>query len=82
MKGYSIEPWFGVVAPANVPSDVVTQLNQVIGAGLKSADTQQRLNSLGYEAIGGSAEQFAATIKSDIASYAKIIKAAGIKSGV
>ncbi len=80
LKGYIIEPWFGAVGPANVPRDIVARLNQVIGAGLKSADTQQRLNGLGYEAIGGSAEQFAATIKSDIAVYAKIVKTAGIKA--
>ena len=80
LKGYIIEPWFGAVGPANVPRDIVARLNQVIGAGLKSADTQQRLNGLGYEAIGGSAEQFAATIKADIAVYAKIVKTAGIKA--
>ncbi len=80
LKDYVIEPWFGVVGPANVPRDIVSRLNQVIGAGLKSPEIQQRLNSLGYEAIGGSAEQFAATIKSDIAVYARIIKAAGIKA--
>ncbi len=80
LKDYMIEPWFGVAGPANVPRDIVARLNLVIGAGLKSADVQQRLNTLGYEAIGGSAEQFAATIKSDIAVYARIIKAAGIKA--
>ncbi len=80
LKDYVIEPWFGVVGPAQVPRDIVARLNQVIGAGLKSPDVQQRLSGLGYEAIGGSAEQFAATIKSDIAAYAKIIKTAGIKA--
>jgi tripartite-type tricarboxylate transporter receptor subunit TctC len=80
LKDYAIEPWFGVVGPANLPRDIVARLNQVIGAGLKAADTQQRLNGLGYEGIGGSAEQFAATIKSDIAAYARIIKTAGIKA--
>ncbi len=80
LKDYAIEPWFGVVAPANVPRDTVTRLNQVISAGLKAPDVQQRLTSLGYEAIGGSAEQFATTIKADIAAYARIIRAAGIKA--
>jgi len=41
----------------------------------------QRLDALGYEPIGGTAEQFAATIKADIPKYAKIVKAAGIKAG-
>ena len=80
LKDYAIEPWFGVVGPANVPREIVARLNQVIDAGLKAADSQQRLNSLAYEAIGGSAQDFAATIKADIAAYAKIIRAAGIKA--
>ena len=80
LKDYVIEPWFGVVGPAHVPRDTVTRLNQVIAAGLKSPDVQQRLASLGYEAIGGSAEQFSAIIKADIAAYARIIRAAGIKA--
>ena len=80
LQDYVIEPWFGVVGPANVPREIVARLNQFIGAGLKSADVQQRLAGLGYEAIGGSAEQFAAVIKADLAVYARIIKAAGIRA--
>lgn len=80
LPGYELSPWFGVVAPAGVPRDVVTKLNGVIGASLKSPDVVQRLSALGYEPLGGTAEQFAATIKSDIAKYAKIVKSAGIKA--
>ena len=80
LKEYVIEPWFGVAGPANVPREIVSRLNQLIGAGLKSVDVQQRLAGLGYEAIGGSAEQFSATVKADIAVYARIIKTAGIKT--
>ncbi|MGE5524549.1 MAG: Bug family tripartite tricarboxylate transporter substrate binding protein [Rhodospirillaceae bacterium] len=80
LPGYDVSPWFGVVAPAGVPRDIVTKLNTVIGAGLKSPDVLQRLNTLGYEPIGGTPEQFAATIKSDIAKYGKVIRAAGIKA--
>jgi len=80
LPGYVIEPWFGVVGPAGVPRDIVTRLNGAIAAGLKSADVIQRLDALGYESIGGTPEQFAATIKSDIAKYAKIVKTAGIKA--
>ncbi|MBI2295525.1 MAG: tripartite tricarboxylate transporter substrate binding protein [Betaproteobacteria bacterium] len=80
LKGYEIEPWFGVVAPAGVPREIVSRLNAAITAGLKSSDVMQRLDALGYEPIGGTSEQFAATIKADIAKYARIIKAAGIKA--
>ena len=80
LKGYVIEPWFGVVGPAGVHRDVVSRLNAAIVTGLKSRDVIQRLEALGYEPIGGTAEQFAATIKADIPNYAKIVKSAGIKA--
>jgi tripartite-type tricarboxylate transporter receptor subunit TctC len=80
LKGYEIEPWFGVVGPAGVPRDIVARLNGVIASGLKSTDMMQRLEALGYEPIGGTADQFAATIRADIPKYARIVKTAGIKA--
>ena len=82
LPGYEMSTWFGLVGPAGIPRDIVTRLNAVVAAGLKSPDVLQRLNTLGYEPLGGSSDQFAATIKSDIAKYAKIIKAAGIKAAM
>lgn len=79
LPGYELSPWFGVVAPAGVPKDLVAKLNGVIGSSLKSQDVVQRLGALGYEPLGGTPEQFAATIKADIVKYAKIVKAAGIQ---
>lgn len=82
LPGYELSPWFGVVAPAGVPKEIVSRLNAVIGDSLKSADMLQRLGVLGYEPLGGTPEQFAATIKTDIAKYAKIVKDAGIKANL
>lgn len=78
LKDYVIEPWFGLVAPAGVARAIVTKINSAVNAGLKASDVQQRLNSLGYDAIGGSADAFAKTIKEDIAKYARVVKKAGI----
>jgi tripartite-type tricarboxylate transporter receptor subunit TctC len=80
LPDYRIEPWFGVVGPAGVPGAIVSRLNGVVTAALKSPDVAQRLDALGYEPIGGTAGEFAATIKADIARYARIVKAAGIKA--
>ena len=79
LKGYAIEPWFGVVGPAGIPNDIVATLNRTIAASLKGGEVLKRLGALGYEPIGGTPEQFAATIRADIVSYAKIVKAAGIE---
>jgi len=80
LPGYDISPWFGVVAPEGIPKPALMRLNNAIAGSLKSADVLQRLGALGYEPIGGSADQFSATIKSDIGKYAKIVKTAGIKA--
>ncbi|MBI4205740.1 MAG: tripartite tricarboxylate transporter substrate binding protein [Betaproteobacteria bacterium] len=82
LKGYVIEPWFGVVAPAGVPEDIVEKLNRAIADSLRAADVQQRLNALGYEPIGGNADDFARTIKADIAKYAAVVKKAGISGSL
>lgn len=78
LKNYVIEPWFGVVAPAGVPQDIVTRLNAVIVESIRMPDVVQRLDALGYEPLGGSADAFASTIKADIAKYADVVKRAGI----
>ncbi len=80
VKGYAVDAWFGIAAPAGVPKDVVAKLNAAILAGLKSADVKQRFGDLGYETIGDSPEQFAATIKADIEKFGRVIKSAGIKA--
>lgn len=80
LPGYDVSPWFGVVGPAGVPREIVARLNGVIASGLKAPDAVQRLGTLGYEVIGGSADDFAATIKADVSKYARVIRAAGIKA--
>ena len=80
VKGYAVDAWFGIVAPAGVPKELVAKLNAAIVNGLKSADVKQRFGDLGYEVIGDSPEQFAATIRADIEKFGRVIKAAGIKA--
>jgi tripartite-type tricarboxylate transporter receptor subunit TctC len=78
LKGYVIEPWFGVVGPAGIPRDIVEKLNAAINASLKSAEVMQRLNALGYEPLPGTPGQFAETLRKDLLLYADIVKRAGI----
>ena len=80
LPGYEVNAWFALVGPAGIPRDVVAKLNSAVAAALKSPDVLQRFRTLGYDAIGGTPEDLAATIKADLAKYAKIIRAAGIKA--
>jgi tripartite-type tricarboxylate transporter receptor subunit TctC len=79
LPGYEVSPWFGLVAPAGIPHEIVAKINSIVAATLKSQDMLQRLDTLGYEPIADSPEHFASTIKSDIVKYHKIVQAAGIK---
>ncbi|HJQ62258.1 MAG TPA: tripartite tricarboxylate transporter substrate binding protein [Burkholderiales bacterium] len=78
LKEYVVEPWFGVVAPDGVAQDIVARLNGAIVESLKAADVSQRLAALGYEPIGGTAGDFARTLKTDIGKYAEVVKKAGM----
>jgi tripartite-type tricarboxylate transporter receptor subunit TctC len=80
VKGYAVDAWFGLVAPAGVPKDIVARINTVTVNALKSADVKQRFSELGYEPIGDTPEQFGATIRNDIDKYVRIVRQAGIKA--
>jgi tripartite-type tricarboxylate transporter receptor subunit TctC len=79
LKGYAVDAWFGIVVPAKTPQDIVARLSSGVMAAVKSAEVRGRFEQLGYDPIGNSTEEFAATIKADIEKFARIIKAAGIR---
>jgi tripartite-type tricarboxylate transporter receptor subunit TctC len=78
LKGYEATTWFGMLAPAKTPKDIVSRLNVEVDKAIKSADIQQRFVNEGLEPMGGSPEAFAKFMRSEIDKYAKVIKAAGI----
>jgi len=79
LKGYAVDAWFGIVVPAKTPSDIVAKLSSAVVSAVKSPDVRGRFEQLGYDPIGNTSAEFAATIRSDIEKFAKVIKAAGIK---
>lgn len=80
LKGYEISSWQGIIAPAGTPQPVVDRLYRETLKALKMPDVIERLATQGgNELVGSTPEQYAATIKAEIAKYAKIIKDAGIK---
>ncbi|HET7157665.1 MAG TPA: tripartite tricarboxylate transporter substrate binding protein [Burkholderiales bacterium] len=78
LKGYEATTWFGLLAPAKTPREVITRLNTEVDKAIKSADIQQRFTSEGLEPMGGKTEAFAKFIRAEIDKYAKVIKAAAI----
>lgn len=78
-KDFESVTWFGFVGPAGMPKPVVAKLNTEINKALQSPELKKRLNEQGATVLGGSAEEFAALIKNDIAVWAPIIKQSGAK---
>ena len=80
IAGYQASTWYGVLAPAKTPQDVVTALNNVINAALQKPDMQQRLAAQSLEPQPESAASFGSFIDAEYAKWAKLIDTAHIKS--
>lgn len=78
IKGYESSTWYGLVAPAGTPADIVSKLNAEVVAGLKSPDLSERLTREGADPVGSSAAEFGKYMQSEIDKWRKVIKAAGI----
>ena len=72
-------PDFGIVAPANLPEAIVTQLGTVAQAVLKSDDLRRRLEEIGYEPIGSTPQQYIAHIDTSIEKWRHVVTAGNIK---
>lgn len=79
LKGYEAITWFGLVAPVKTPRDILERWNTEVGKLLASPDLRDRFIRDGQQPIGGSQEAFGDFIRAEIAKYAKVIKAAGVK---
>ena len=79
LAGYESSQWYGLLAPAGTPREVLDLLSARVAHIMQSPDMKARMTSDGLVAIGGSREQFAAHIKSEIAKWAKVISASGAR---
>jgi tripartite-type tricarboxylate transporter receptor subunit TctC len=79
LKGFAIDTWWGLVAPAGTPKDVIAKLNAAFVAALNSPEAQARFAGLLAEPVPSTPEQFGAFMKSELAKYQGVVKAAGAK---
>jgi tripartite-type tricarboxylate transporter receptor subunit TctC len=80
LADFEITSWFGLLVPAGTPAPVIARLNAETVKVLGRADVKGTLTAQGLEVAPSSPEQFAAHIKSEIARFTQIAKAAGIKA--
>ncbi len=80
VKDYESIGWFGLIAPAGTPSDIIKKLNEVFVAAMNDPVVKERIYQSGAEARPTTPEEFAAFIKSETEKWGAIIKAAGVKA--
>jgi tripartite-type tricarboxylate transporter receptor subunit TctC len=78
LKGFDIGTWFGVLAPAATPRDIVARLNTEMVKVIQSPEFRKRMDEIGAEPIGNSAEQMAQTIKGETERFARLVKQAKV----
>ncbi len=79
VKGFEAEQWYGVIAPRGTPAPVINKLSGELRTIVANADFQERLLSQGIVPVSSTPDAFAATIKQNIARFAKVIKELGLK---
>ena len=79
LKGFEIDTWWGLVAPAGTPPDLVAKLNQAFVAALNSPEAKIRFSALMAEPVASTPEQFGAFMKSELAKYEKVVKSSGAR---
>jgi tripartite-type tricarboxylate transporter receptor subunit TctC len=78
-KGYNVEVWFGVMAPAKTPKDTAAQLATWFKAAINAPEVTPKLLKIGLYPVGTCLDDFAAHIRSQYDDYGRIIREAGIK---
>ncbi|RJF92596.1 Bug family tripartite tricarboxylate transporter substrate binding protein [Noviherbaspirillum saxi] len=78
LKGFDLGTWFGVLAPAATPKEIVTRLNTEIVKIVKSPEFKKKLEEMGAEPIGNTQAEMAAQIKNDTERFAKLVRDAKV----
>ena len=79
IPGFELTPWYGVLARAGTPPDILTKLNREIVAILRNPEMRERLIGLGAEPVGNSQAEFAAFLKGEYVKWGKLVRDSGAK---
>ena len=80
LPGFDVSAWYGLLAPAGTPKTVIARLHDEVVKILQSPEMKDRfLTTIGGDPVGNTPEAFAATVRNDMARWAKIVKESGIK---
>ena len=79
LPGYDVSTWFGLVAPANTPRDIVNKLNAAIVKSLRGAETRERLLAQGIEPLGSTPAEFSTLLRNELPKWANVVKVSGAR---
>jgi tripartite-type tricarboxylate transporter receptor subunit TctC len=80
LQGFEVDTWWGLIAPAGTPKDVVARLNVAFVAALQTPEVKSRFAQLMAEPAPGTAEQFAGLIQRELKRYEPVVKASGARA--
>ena len=80
LKGFNLDAWAGLVAPAGTPSEIVTKLNVALRKVIDSPQVQAKFKNVGFEGFSSTPQELGDYMKAEIAEWGKMVKDAGIKS--
>jgi tripartite-type tricarboxylate transporter receptor subunit TctC len=78
IKGFNLDAWGGLVAPAGTPPEVVAKLNGALRKVIDSPDVQQKFKNIGFEGFSSTPEELGDYIKAQLVAWGKMVKDAGI----
>ncbi|MGX9936944.1 Bug family tripartite tricarboxylate transporter substrate binding protein [Advenella kashmirensis] len=78
--GFETVAWFGLLAPAGTPAEIIERVNKQINVALASADIQERLTAVSCAPAGGTPEEFAGRIRNDVSRWKKLAQEKNIKA--
>ena len=79
VKGYASDTWYGIIAPAGTPKDVIAKLSAAAVKALNSPAVKERMHKLGAETVGNSPEEFARLLESEQKLWTRAVKESGAK---
>ena len=79
VPGYEVVNWFGIIAPAATPAAIIARINAELNKALATQSIKDSLRAQGADTVGGSAEEFARTIRVDFLKWAKVVRESGAR---
>ena len=80
LAGFEVNSWYGLLAPAGTPREIIQRLNSEVGRALREPDARERLYTIGAEPMNGTPEEFTAYIAAEMAKWSKVVKTAGLRA--